>query len=324
MFNIKRYEILKMLVDSLGEEISGEYMSRSLVVSRAAIGKHIKKLRAMGCNIQARPGGGYTLIEVPETICEELIRAYGKSILPIRVKDIARSTNIDAKEWAENDAEHGSMIVARTQTEGRGRRQRRWQSVPGGIWSSIILKLDIAPSQVQPVTLATAMAVSLAITENFESAKPEIKWPNDVLVNGKKICGILTEFIGDIDELRYLIVGIGINNSFDAGLFEEELKGRATTLKSENIIINSSRLIANVRDNLMEITEKWSSSGSIKHIIDFYRENMAYKNQEISILGTGEEITGVLKDIASDGALIVKTKNGDKKIISGEIRVRRV
>jgi BirA family biotin operon repressor/biotin-[acetyl-CoA-carboxylase] ligase len=312
-----------MLLDDLGGEVSGEYMSRSLVVSRAAIAKHIKKLRAMGCNIQARPGGGYTLVEVPETICEELIRAYGKTILPIRVKETIKSTNIDAKQWAEDDAEHGAMVVARTQTEGRGRRQRRWQSVPGGIWSSIILKLDIAPSQVQPVTLAAAMAVSRAITENSDGAKPEIKWPNDVLVNGKKICGILTEFIGDIDELRYLIVGIGINNSFDAGLFEDDLKGRATTLKSENIIVNSSRLIANVRDNLLETVKKWSDTGSVEHIIDFYKENMAYKNEEISILGIGEEIKGVLKDIDSDGALIVQTEDGVEKIISGEISLRR-
>ena len=276
----------------------------------------------MGCDIQARPGGGYTLIQVPETICEELIMAYGKTDLPVRVRESTRSTNIDAKEWAENGAENGAMVVARMQTEGRGRRQRSWQSVPGGIWSSIILKLDIAPSQIQPVTLAAAMAVSQAITENCDTAKPEIKWPNDVLINGKKICGILTEFIGDIDELRYLIVGIGINNAFDAELFEDELRLSATTLKSENIIINSSRLIADVRDNLIEIAEEWRSSGSVGHIIDFYKENMAYKNQSISIKGAGMEITGMLKDIDSDGALIVQTENGDRRIISGEISLR--
>ncbi len=323
MFNIKRYEILKILLDSLGKEVSGEYMSRKLVISRTAIAKHIKKLRTMGCSIQARPGGGYTMLNVPEILCEELIRAYGKEILPIRLKDTVKSTNIDAKEWAENNAEHGSMIVAKTQTEGRGRRQRQWQSIEGGIWSSIILKLDISPSQVQPVTLAAAMAVSQAITQNCENAQPKIKWPNDILINDKKVCGILTEFIGDIDELRYLIVGIGINNSFDAQKLEGELIHKATTLKSENIIINSSKLIADVRDNFLAITTEWCETDSAKHIMDFYRDNMAYKNEQIKVTGAGQEFIGTLKDIDAVGALVIATNEGDKKIISGEISVRR-
>jgi BirA family biotin operon repressor/biotin-[acetyl-CoA-carboxylase] ligase len=323
MFNIKRYNILKILLDNAGKEVSGEYMSRKLEISRVAIAKHIKKMRTMGCNIQARPGGGYTMIEAPQIICEELIRAYGNMLLPVMVKDVVKSTNIDAKAWAENNAEHGSMIVAKTQTGGRGRRQRQWQSIEGGIWSSIILKTNIAPSQVQPITLAAAMAVVQAITQNSENAKPKIKWPNDILVNGKKVCGILTEFIGDIDELRYLIIGIGINNAFDREQLEGELLNKATTLQSENIIISSSKLIVDVRDNLLEITDKWSESNSKKHIIDFYRENMAYKNENIKISGAGEDIFGVLEDIDESGALIISTESGTKKIISGEISVRR-
>lgn len=323
MFNIKRYNIMKILLDNVGEEVSGEFMSQKLHISRAAIAKHIKNMRNMGCTIQARPGGGYTMSSVPNIICEELIRAFGKEILPVKIKEIVKSTNIDAKEWAENDAQHGSLVVAKIQTAGRGRRNRQWQSVEGGIWFSIILKLEIAPSQVQPVTLAAAMAVSQAIMGNCKEASPKIKWPNDILVNGKKVCGILTEFIGDIDELRYLIVGIGINNFYDASQFEEQLQSTATTLKSENIIINSSKLIANARDNLLSITKQWCDTNSTKHIIDFYRENMAYKNKEVMISNNVEGFSGTLKDIDGNGALIISTAEGEKKIISGEISVRR-
>lgn len=324
MFNIKRYKILKMLLDDFGNEVSGEYMSGSLVISRAAIAKHIKKLRTYGFDINARSGGGYTIETIPQIINEELIRYYSEYPIPIKIEDVVKSTNIDAKEWAEENAEHGAMLVAKIQTSGRGRRQRLWQSVDGGIWSSVILKLDIAPNQVQPVTLAAAMAVTQAIKQNSKDANVKIKWPNDVLVNDKKVCGILTEFIGDIDELRYLIVGIGINNAFDTDKFEGELLNIATTLKTENIIINSSRLIASVRDNLLSITKKWCETKSAKDIIDFFRENMAYKNEEITLSGAGKEIVGILKDIDSDGALIIETKDGDQKIISGEIGVRRV
>ncbi len=324
MFNIKRYNILKILLDNVGKEVSGEHLSRELGISRAAIAKHIKKMRTMGCSIQARPGGGYTMISIPQIICEELIRVFGENLYPVIVKDVVKSTNLDAKEWAEDNAEHGSMIVAKTQTGGRGRRHRVWQSIEGGIWASVILKLDVSPSQIQPVTLAAAMAVVEAIKDNCEEASPTIKWPNDILVNGKKVCGILTEFIGDIDELRYLIVGIGINNAFDKEKLEGELLNQATTLQSENIIINSSKLIVDVRNRLLEVTDKWCETGSTKHIIDFYRDNMAYKGKKIKISGAGNEIFGTLKDIDSTGALIVETENEEKKVISGEISVRKV
>ena len=325
MFNLKRYNILKMLLENTGKEVSGETMSRSMAVSRAAIAKHIKKLRTMGFDIQARPGGGYTISEIPDIINEEFVNYFGKNDgLPVQVKDVVDSTNIAAKEWAESGAPNGAVIVAKEQTAGRGRRQRPWQSIQGGIWCSIILKLSISPGRIQPATLAAAMAVSMAIKQNCDFAEPKIKWPNDILIKDKKVCGILTEFIGDIDELRYLIVGIGINNSFDADLFEGELLYRATTLKSENIIINSSKLIADVRDNLLDITKQWCQTHSPGHIIDFYRENMAYKNQQVTISGIGENTTGILKDIDTDGALIIDTGGGEKKIISGEISVRKV
>ena len=324
MFNLKRYNILKMLLENMGKEVSGETMSRTMAVSRAAIAKHIKKLRTMGFDIQARQGGGYTITEIPDIINEELVNYFGKNDgLPVLVKEVVTSTNIVAKEWAEKGASSGAVIAAKEQTLGRGRRQRQWQSIDGGIWCSMILKLSISPGRIQPATLAAAMAVSKAIKQNCEFAEPKIKWPNDILINDKKVCGILTEFIGDIDELRYLIVGIGINNSFDADLFEGELLYKASTLKSENIIINSSKLIADVRDNLLDITKNWCETHSPKHIIDFYRENMAYKDQQVTISGIGENTVGVLKDIDTDGALILKTDEGEKKIISGEISVRK-
>lgn len=253
----KRDKVLKTLLDSLGKEVSGGEMSQEMGISRAAIAKHVKQLRAKGYDINARPGGGYTLSEVPNIISEGLIKAYSEDEAYVVVMDSAKSTNIEAKAWAEEDAPHGTLIVAKTQTVGRGRRGRKWQSKEGGIWSSIILRPNAAPDEVQPVTLAAAIAVTQAIKQNAKSATPKIKWPNDVLIDGKKVCGILTEFIGDMDEVRYLVVGIGINNNFAANDLEGELLYTATTLKDEGITINSSKLIADARSNLLALMDIW-------------------------------------------------------------------
>ncbi len=321
--NNPRDKILKMLLEKLGKEVSGEKMSRSIGISRVAIGKHIKYLRGRGFNINAKPGGGYTLDELPNVINESLIRAYCKNDIEMIVIDNVESTNIEAKSWAEHGAPNGAVIIAVTQSAGRGRKARKWQSIEGGIWCSIILRTNIAANEIQPITLAAAMSVSMAVTDNCESAETKIKWPNDVLINGKKMCGILTEFAGDIDSVQYLVVGIGINANFSVNDLEGELLFNATTLKDEGIIINSSKLIADVRGNLLDIMDKWADTKSTKHIIDFYRDNMAYKGEKIHITGAGNDVYGILHDIDNDGAIIIKTTDDIKKIISGEISLRR-
>ncbi|MCK5130472.1 MAG: biotin--[acetyl-CoA-carboxylase] ligase, partial [Clostridiales bacterium] len=301
----------------------GELMSRVIGISRVAIGKHIKALRAQGFDVYAKPGGGYTLDTVSDVLGDGLIMSYSKTDADVIVLETVKSTNIDAKAWAEDAAVHGAMMIAKTQSAGRGRKARHWQSVDGGIWSSTILRPTVAPNDIQPVTLAAAVAVTQAIKQNNPDAHPLIKWPNDVLINGKKVCGILTEFVGDMDAVRYLVVGIGINAAFSIKDLEGELLYTATTLQDENIDINRSKLIADVRDNLLALIDIWTETKSASHIIQYYKQHMAYKDEEVIITGAGHDTTGILVGILDDGTLKIQTDDGFEEVISGEISMRR-
>lgn len=319
-----RENVLQMLLERQGAEVSGEEMSNSIGISRAGVAKHIKNLRLKGFDIKAKTGGGYTLGDIPNIVNKELVKAYSSVDADVKVLETTKSTNIDAKAWAEDNAPHGALVLAKIQTSGRGRKVRHWQSVEGGIWSTTILRPKVAPRDVQPVTLAAAVAVTKAIKDNCPGANPLIKWPNDILIDGRKVCGILTEFVGDMDEVRYLVVGIGINANFSLNKLEGELIYKATTLKDEGLIINSSKLIADVRDNLLCLMDEWEKVGNTHHIIKYYRDNMAFKGENISITGVGNDVTGTLQGIDDNGELIILADGVQKRIISGEISVRRV
>jgi BirA family biotin operon repressor/biotin-[acetyl-CoA-carboxylase] ligase len=212
--------------------ISGEYLSSTLNVSRTAIWKHIKNLKSKGYIIEGISNRGYKLISSPDLLNKsELLPLIKTSIIGkniIHFNDID-STNIKAKELAQKNIEDGSIIIAEKQTLSSGRFNRKWVSPSGGLWFTLILRPTIPPTEAPKITqIAAASIYKTLMAFNINTT---IKWPNDILLNDKKLCGILAEMKCDMDSVHYLILGIGMNINIDEIDFDESIKATATSLK---------------------------------------------------------------------------------------------
>ena len=223
-------KILKILYENRDDYVSGEDLAGIFSISRAAISKRIEKLRQKGVNIHSVPNRGYKIISMPDFLIEESVSISvpeGQIIgNTIEVFDEIDSTNEQAKKIAKN-AREGTIVVANNQTNGKGRRGREFESKRGGLYFSIILKPDVAIEKVPFITQLAACSIYKALNEM--GVDISIKWPNDIILNDKKICGILCEMSCEIDYLSYVVAGIGINmKKVD---FEEGLEKIATSLE---------------------------------------------------------------------------------------------
>ena len=226
-------KILKMLKQNNDDFLSGEKISDKFGVSRSAIWKHINTLKEEGYEIESVPRKGYRIIASPDILTLEEVEEYlttdfiGRNIYYF---DSLSSTNIKAKEIATKSKE-GTIVIAEEQTKGKGRLGRSWLSPKGkGIWMSIILKPKVAPIKVAKITLIGAAAVNQGLKDI--GIKSYIKWPNDIVIDGKKVCGILTEMSCELNMINYCIMGIGINVNLDKEDFSKDLIDTATSLKS--------------------------------------------------------------------------------------------
>jgi birA, biotin-[acetyl-CoA-carboxylase] ligase region len=228
-------EILRILIENTEDFTSGEKLSSRLGVSRAAIWKYIKALRQEGYEIHSMTNKGYKLVFSPDILTKEELspllhnKLIGKNIIHF---DTIDSTNIKAKELASQNAEDGTIVISEEQTCGKGRLGRSWYSPKSkGIWASIILKPKIDPINASKITLIAAASIVKAFNEI--AIFPKIKWPNDIVLNNKKVCGILTEMSAELNQIHYLVVGIGINVNNSKDDFTEALWSSATSLKIE-------------------------------------------------------------------------------------------
>ena len=219
--------ILKFLREK--EYISGEVLAQKLGISRVAVWKQIQRLKDMGYEIIADQNLGYCLISRPDLLIPQEVQIglftkyIGKEIYHFPE---LKSTNIIAKEKASHRAEgmdEGTLIIAERQSAGKGRLGREWFSPAGGIWLSIILFPQLSPSYISRITLITAVAVIKAI-KIYTQIESQIKWPNDILINEKKVCGILTEMSAELDIINWVVVGIGINVNIDHRKFPEDIQ----------------------------------------------------------------------------------------------------
>ncbi len=228
-----RSKVLKALKESNERYLSGEELSQQIGVSRTSVWKHIKKLKEEGYAIESVASRGYRLIQESDILSkaelELLIQEVGfiDSVTYLKTVD---STNTYAKGHADK-VDSGALIISDTQTQGRGRLGRLWVSPPAtGIWMSMVLVPDIAPYEASKITQIAAASVAEALV-NATGLDFTIKWPNDILLNGKKVCGILTEMSAELNSINYIVVGIGINVNMDQ--FPEEIASVATSLKIE-------------------------------------------------------------------------------------------
>ena len=318
-----KYKILEKLKQ--GEDfISGQEISKEFHITRAAIWKYINILREDGYNIESVPSKGYRLVSLPDILSYEEIKEYlktdfmGRSIYYFNSID---STNKKAKEIALDEKE-GTVLIAEEQTAGKGRMGRSWVSPKGkGIWMSLILKPTMEPMKVPKLTLIGAAAVYKAL-ENM-GIKAQIKWPNDVLIDGKKICGILTEMSGELNMVNYVIMGIGINVNLDEGDFPEELKDKATSLKiSTGKEISRKELTANILNEFEKLYLKFKEEDNIEEVLKISRENSILLGEEVRIIRGNNIKIGKAIDINDNGELVVEVGDKVEKIISGEVSLR--
>lgn len=305
--------------------ISGEMISNKLNMTRAGIWKHMKGLKEDGYIIESVPRKGYKLISSPdiltyEEIEEDLKTSFiGRNLYYYQVID---STNKSAKDMAHE--EEGTVLVAEEQSQGKGRLGRNWLSPKGkGIYMSLILKPNIEPIKVSRITLIGAAAVNKALSNL--GVKSEIKWPNDILINGKKICGILTEMSGELNRVDYVIMGIGINVNLDEKHIIEELQDKATSIKiQEGKTINRKELMANILNELEDLYLEFIDRDNIEKSIDICRKNSAMIGKEVRVIRGKEVRKGRAIDINNQGELIVEFPTGKEKVYSGEVSIRGI
>jgi len=340
-----RNSVLEALQNNEGNYVSGGKLSEDLGVSRAAVWKAISGLRQEGYRIDAVTNRGYLLldreaVEKCPNVTEESVRRH----LPARYKDniiqvhdMADSTNLIARRIAAEGSKdtHGTIVVARRQTAGRGRLGRSFFSPAEGIYMSVIIKTDFDITRHTLVTVATAVAVAQAVDNVCgQNEETKIKWVNDIYLKGKKICGILTEGISDFESgrIEHLVVGIGINTSLDD--FPEELKKTAGAVdgdwsRSQLIAEIATGVLDHVRAIQLQISEGWMDD---RFFMRTYRDKSMLTGSSVQVYrGTyrqdpTKEIDGIparVKGIDDEGGLMVIWEDGSEETLTtGEVTVR--
>lgn len=313
-----REKILEILKGSDGY-VSGEEISHVLGISRAAVWKHIRNLKNEGYKIESVTNKGYKLGGIPDKLDIDKIHEMLKTkVIGQRIEYVnsTDSTNNECKRL--EDKTDGTLVIADAQTAGKGRLGRVWESPHGsGIWMSILLKPDVSLESVSQITLVTGMAVCRAV-----GIDAMIKWPNDVVIDGKKICGILTEMSAEIERINYVICGIGINVNTPS--FPEELQDKATSLFVETAKKHErEKIAADVLNEFEKLYNVFTEKGFL-FLADEYRKMCVTLNKDVRVIYRNNELTGKAVDIDDSGNLIVETENGQITVHSGEVSVRGI
>jgi BirA family biotin operon repressor/biotin-[acetyl-CoA-carboxylase] ligase len=313
------------ILKALREEghISGAKLGERLNISRNAVWKHIGELRKRGYEIDSSPRYGYTFVKgtnllIPEDIVPGLkTRVIGKHILH---RAEITSTQDIAKKMTRDGAEEGTIVIAESQTEGRGRKGRSWVSPrDGGVYLSIILRPKLVPSRVLQISLVAGVAVIKAI-KGVAPLQPKMKWPNDIIIGRKKVGGILTEMSCELDGVNYIVLGIGVNVNTPGYLLEKPTDGVATSLAEEcGADISRVSFVQCLLAEFESIYDKFLVSGFCPVREEWKAMNNTIGSR-VKISEAEGEIEGEALDIDEEGFLLVRKENGDvKKIISGDV-----
>ncbi|MDY1591739.1 MAG: biotin--[acetyl-CoA-carboxylase] ligase [Methanofastidiosum sp.] len=312
-------KILEIL-EKKGDYVSGEEISKEIGISRAAVWKHIKKLRELDYEIDSKTNEGYKLIKSPEKQIEfELERLLetkiiGKKILFFEEVD---STNNKAKQIALKENE-GTVVISEMQTSGRGRRGREWYSPKGGVYVSFVLKPNVSPEKASQLTLVSSLALVKTLNSMDNNLNAKIKWPNDILISGKKISGILTELSADVEKINYIVVGVGINLNTEKEILPENGTSLKIEMKEE---VSIKLFLKSFLEHYDSIYQEYIN-GKIDLIIERWKNNSDTLGKKVKIIGINETFEGLAKDIDENGALILQTKEKEIKVYSGDVSLR--
>ena len=319
-----RSDVLELLREA-GGCVSGEKIAARLGVTRAAVWKKIAALREAGYDIASAPRSGYILRAAPDRLIEaEITKDLGTALVGKKIicYDAVDSTNLVLKQLAHEGAEDGTVVVADSQGTGRGRMERHFFSPPGkGIWVSILLRPMFLPQDAPKCTLMAAVAVARAM-ERF-GLRAAIKWPNDIIHEGRKLVGILTEMSAEMDRVDYVVIGIGINVNIAREDFPEELRDTATSLMQ----MKGTPLprVAFLQELLraVDVLYQEVQREGFAPVLAAWRKYAVTLGQTVRVIGpAGEEFEGVAADIDADGALFVDTKMGRRRVLAGDVSIR--
>ncbi|MDK2808708.1 MAG: BirA family transcriptional regulator [Clostridiales bacterium] len=304
--------------------VSGQKMCEELSVSRTAVWKAIRQLKEEGYEIESVTNKGYHLVSIPNLVTrEEILEKIKTRFIAKQVyyQEEVDSTNTVAKRLAEEVASDGLLVTSDLQTGGKGRRGRSWDSKKGsGIFMSLILKPELEPMYASMLTLVAALCVAKGILE-LTGLSAQIKWPNDIVVNKKKVCGILTEMNAELDFIHYVIIGIGIN--VNTKEFPDEISHMATSLYLETRKeLNRSALICLVMEQMEVYYERFLEYRSMAPFLEEYNALLVNQGQQVKIINNKEEMVGISKGINEKGELLVETTQGEIAVMSGEVSVR--
>ena len=319
-------EILKRLRETDGY-ISGQELCNKFGVSRTAIWKVMKQLKEAGYNIEAQQNKGYHIVSAPDVMDAAELKSIWKPKwvgCEILYFDSIDSTNTKAQELAEKGYPSGTLVVADKQIAGKGRRGRNWESPSGcGVFMTLMLKPDINPNNASMLTLVSALAVAKALAD-ITGKDAKIKWPNDIVIDGRKVCGILTEMSAQFDYINNIVIGIGINVNNSS--FPEEISATASSLR----LLSGGKKYrrAEIIEKIMEYFEKYYSifleTEDLSALVNEYDAMLVNMKKQVKVLDPKEPFEGKAMGITKTGELIVDTWESRKLVSSGEVSVRGI
>lgn len=318
-------KILKLLQLNSEGYLSGEQISDQLGISRTAVWKHIKALKTEGYIIDSVNNKGYKLLSDTDELNSSSLKALCNDfdfIQFIKFLDTVDSTNSEAKRIAMEEQVLEGLIVSSEQTKGKGRLGRQWESEKkSGLWMSLLLRPKVKPEAASSITLVSAAAMAHAI-EACTSLNVGIKWPNDLIVNGKKICGILTEMSAEINQLHYIVLGIGVN--LGQMSFPVDIIDKATSLKKEGVEVSGKKILSAF---LLAFSNFYSQylEGDMSQIISYHLAHSVTVGKKVQIITPIGTRNAYVLDINADGSLLVENELGENEVVfSGEVSVRGI
>ena len=310
------------------DAVSGAELSQRLGISRAAVWARIQDLRALGYDIEASPHKGYRLVSAPDRLhADDLLARVDRAQVigrDIRVFKETTSTNDVVEKLARDGVNEGVVVFAEAQSKGRGRLGRKWLSPSGkGLWFSVLLRPALRPQAATQLTVASAIALRRAIAAQT-GLKPEIKWPNDVLLGQRKVAGILTELKAELDRVNYLIIGIGVDVNLNPSDFPADLRKTATSLSAEldRPVSRADLAVAILRE--LDADYARVNAGDFAAIAEEWESHCATLGRNVCIRIGERQICGRAESLGEEGALLLRTEHGHlERIVGGDLTLEK-
>jgi BirA family transcriptional regulator, biotin operon repressor / biotin---[acetyl-CoA-carboxylase] ligase len=323
--DVRLGRIVRLLMQHATVVVSGTKIAQEIFSNRSEVWRMIQQLRALGVDVAGHPATGYQLKSVPDLLLPEILDPLIRgTIFDAQLHHFYKigSTNTAAMAAAAEGAPEGSVFLAEEQTAGRGRGAHSWQSArSAGIYCSVVLRPPLPPSEALVLSLAAGLAVRAAIQQVHERVSADLKWPNDVLIAGKKVCGILTEMNAEPTRVRYIVVGIGIN--VNQASFSKELENEATSLK---LATGSEWSRVELTGALLKSLDReyrlWSKPGEARRSIfqRFAEQSSWVRGKQVRVEENGSKVEGTTEGLDERGFLQVRTAQGLQTILSGTVR----